>query len=264
MSKAKLEEARELIRAGRHNEAREILKSIDHPIAREWLQKLEKLAPDTRNKNYYAEDVGATHHPYQPLASDESAWMKSVKTAQSKLDTHHDLRVAKAREYRAKQWRKQALFIGAVVLVLALLCKPLYDLATTDIRPILYLPGFFVFVGLPLRIIVWAGREKHMKPGIISAIVVSLVTALLVLILEYFSFLRSIRIYTVTFDWYYLSSFLLHFGEFIGMTQFLLYVCALVAVLPTTLATDDQFGSFLAEVARPLLPRWLSNFLLDD
>ncbi|MFN8375145.1 MAG: hypothetical protein U0694_19995 [Anaerolineae bacterium] len=264
MSKAKLEEARELIRAGRHNEARDILKTIDHPIARDWLQKLEKIAPDTRKTNYYAEEVSATNHPYEPLASEESAWMKSVKGAQSKLDTHHDLRVAKAKEYRAKQRRKQALFIGAVVLVLALLCKPLYDLATKDIRPILYLPGFFVFVGLPLRIMVWAGREKHAKPGIISAIVVSVITALIVLIIEYCFFLRSIRIYTITFDWYYLSSFLQHIGELVGLDQFLLYICALVAVLPTTLATDDQFGGFMASVARPLLPRWLSDFLLDD
>ncbi len=65
-----MQEARELIRAGRNNEARAILQTIDHPLAKEWLQKLDKLAPDTRKTNVYADVGGDINHPYEPHGSE--------------------------------------------------------------------------------------------------------------------------------------------------------------------------------------------------
>jgi hypothetical protein len=45
MSKAKMEQARELIREKHYSEARSILKTVNHPKAREWLKRLDEIAP---------------------------------------------------------------------------------------------------------------------------------------------------------------------------------------------------------------------------
>jgi hypothetical protein len=56
MSKAKMQEARELIRAARYDEARDILMKVDHPLAKDWLEKLDKIDPDHPDDNGYDDE----------------------------------------------------------------------------------------------------------------------------------------------------------------------------------------------------------------
>jgi hypothetical protein len=174
MSKTKMQEARELIRAGRNNEARDILKTIDHPLAREWLQKLDKVAPDTRRQNVYVEAVEVESHPYEPHDNEDSAWMRSVRETQSNWDVYHEKRVAGAKIQKAKLRRKEILnaFLALIVglVVLGMIVKAFYDAANGYIRPLAYWLGFTILLGLPLRVILRAGHDEDKHPGVIAGL----------------------------------------------------------------------------------------------
>jgi hypothetical protein len=264
MSKTKMQEVRELIRAGRYNEARDILKAIDHPLAKEWLQKLNKTAPDTRKKNVYAGDDVPTNHPYEPIGNTKSGWLRQAESAQSDMDQRHKDRVEYTKKVMVQERRKWLIIVGVIILVTIPLIQPMYYFITQDSRPVLYFLGFSIFLGLPIRIMAWAGRESHSRPGIVTAVVVVVVISLFIVLIEYAHFLRSVRVYHVTFSGYYLSWFFSEIGARVGFQQFLLLIFASIGVLPTVLMTDERFGNITAGIGGAFLPRWIRDILLKD
>jgi hypothetical protein len=220
MSKAKLEEARELIRAGRHNEARDILQKIDHPIAKEWLQKLNKVVPDSRQTNVYANTAENLDHPYESSSHDYSAWMRSTAEARASVDQLNDKqrdRVKKARQKEARRnLMRLPLEIGIVAIsttIAALGYSYLSYLADTRPggRTSAYVMIFFgMVIGAPLKLLI---RDKGTVRHILM---VFIATYIGVMLGRYFEFLDAYGVYFQ--DWYlmpYWDRFFANFFDYL-------------------------------------------------
>jgi hypothetical protein len=247
MSKTKMQEARELIRAGRNNEARDILKTIDHPLAREWLQKLDKIAPDTRRQNVYVEAVEVESHPYEPEDNEESGWMRSVRDTQSNWDVYHEKRVAGAKVQSAKQRRKRFLDLILAILIfliaMGMIFKVIFDAGEGNFRPVAYWFGFTFLLGLPLRVILRVGHDEDKHPGVIVGIIMTIIVLVAIVLVEYGLYLRELNIYDLTFSGDYFSSYIqIALGK-LGLPEMLLFVYAWCGVASVVFPTDEEFSN---------------------
>jgi hypothetical protein len=253
MSKAKMEEARELIRAAHYDEARDILQTVDHPMAREWLQKLEKIDPDTQEYDISADEIKEAQ-PYETTDSENSPWMQSVKTAQAELDDdpNYEAHVAKVSAQIAKRQRHELLLMVlyplAVVGFFAVIVKIGLEGQRGNWYPLFYWLGFMV-LGLPLRFIVRAGHEGDYRPSLIANVILVLVTLIVFVIVGYGVYLRDVRIYELVLSGSYVSAYLRNIFAPIA-DKLLLFLYAVVGVALVVFPTNEEFDRFIAAMLR--------------
>jgi hypothetical protein len=217
MSKVKMQEARELIRAGRYNEARDILMTIDHPIAEEWLDKLDKIAPDKRQTNVYATVHKDDAHPYATTGFDTSEWMRVTSQEQANLAQRQQQARKRAeqaeRRERLRQWSRipaEILCVSIFAVIAALLYDFMVALSLDAFRGGRIAIGFGLIIGLPLKLLIRdRGSVRHV-------LMVTIATYASVVLGKYFQFLDAINVPSqLAYLIPYWDDFMEHFFDYV-------------------------------------------------
>jgi hypothetical protein len=251
MSKAKMEEARELIRAVRYDEARDILQTIDHPLARDWLQKLDKIDADTELD--IADEMKETP-PYESSDSEDSPWMQSVKSAQADLDDdpNYEAHVERVNAQISKRQRNELLsmlfYPLALIGFFVFVGKIGIEAQHGNWYPLFYWLGFMV-LGLPLRLIFRMGRDGDYRPSLIITIILMLVTLIIFVVVGYGAYLRDERIYRLVLNSSYVSAYIRNIFVPI-VDKLLLFLYAFAGVALVVFPTDTEFGGFITSMMR--------------
>jgi hypothetical protein len=241
MSKAKMQEARELIRMGHYREAREILQTIDHPTAREWLQKLNKIAPEEPKTDTH-KSVSYGYTPPSLSDKDNLDWVWNLNSLQQPQEENtRKTPLPFAPEEEVKQKRTPlsiARFILDVIGFL-LLVRAVIMMFQLDFRPMGYMVGG-LFLGWTLRLFARAGRKPEERALLILILIAGVVMLLSIFSIEYGFYLRDIGIYQLTFSGTYISVFIRYTLATFDFNHFLLILGAVLSGMPLVIMTDRE------------------------